>query len=648
MSPASASELEEQNKTATMVNNSEPQTATESESQPILTEKTIEQEKKTQKNRSSHKRDKDTTPPLKWSEQPKRNLESTLKPNEIPNIRDRESALGKEWCGIFEIDVEFKLHHYITAMSHLIENPNINSTVILRADIMKEFKYVYNENSDEPTVETYINENPEELLLNNSNNNDSTDIIKEEERILTRNLDDLEIKKVPLSEDFKPSIEIVRRMIPRNPSKDYIINQTCLILNNSKENSTLIVYTPHISNPEEVPFYLPEVQSIGLLYQNNKLSIHYLPFPNQSVSFFKELNPTERAIRIAYRLLNTAKKHSNGVMNGYQKRVNHDLVVSKVSFQDRYIALKQKYAKTLVDNWCESTDPRKHVFEDIAIAAFLIEFWNTIYESKESFEFRDLGCGNGLLVHILIMEGYRGIGIDARARKSWLTYPADVQARLKEQVIIPAVLLRPHPAIRSTQPHQLDNGLVFKVPLKPKPQHQGNSKPETQSAQFPANKVQMVECYTSAELLSSPQVNTTEFPKNTFIIGNHSDELTCWIPLFGYPFIVIPCCSHNLNGEKARYASNKHMQASNKSTSYSSNSRYASLVDHVEEIATTFGWKVEREMLRIPSTRNAAVIGYQSNNFPGKSIYEIMAMEGGADRWVENTMALMKKPPRDH
>ncbi|GMF07695.1 unnamed protein product [Ambrosiozyma monospora] len=100
-----------------------------------------------------------------------------------------------------------------------------------------------------------------------------------------------------------------------------------------------------------------------------------------------------------------------GVMNGYQKRVNHDLVVSKVAFQDRYIKLKQKYAKSLVDNWSESTDPRKHVFEDIAIAAFLIEFWNKIYEDKQQFEFRDLGCGNGLLCYILIMEGYRGIDL---------------------------------------------------------------------------------------------------------------------------------------------------------------------------------------------------------------------------------------------
>ncbi|GMF06487.1 unnamed protein product [[Candida] boidinii] len=91
------------------------------------------------------------------------------------------------------------------------------------------------------------------------------------------------------------------------------------------------------------------------------------------------------------------------------------------------------------------------------------------------------------------------------------------------------------------------------------------------------------------------------------------------------------------------------MQHNNKVTAYSSSSRYAALVDHVEEIATMAGWKIEREMLRIPSTRNAAVIGYQPDlKVMGKSIYEMLSIEGGADRWVENTMALMKRPPRDH
>lgn len=57
-------------------------------------------------------------------------------------------------------------------------------------------------------------------------------------------------------------------------------------------------------------------------------------------------------------------------------------------------------------------------------------------------------------------------------------------------------------------------------------------------------------------------------------------------------------------------------------------------------------------MLRIPSTRNAALIGFDCLNpetdGPFKSIYEILAMEGGAEGWVENAMALSSRSPRGH
>jgi hypothetical protein len=44
--------------------------------------------------------------------------------------------------------------------------------------------------------------------------------------------------------------------------------------------------------------------------------------------------------------------------------------------------------------------------------------------------FIDLGCGNGLLTHILISEGYAGYGFDLRARTSWTHYPQVTQSHL--------------------------------------------------------------------------------------------------------------------------------------------------------------------------------------------------------------------------
>lgn len=558
-----------------------------------------------------------------WRTGPKKNFNDTLKPEELPNIRDKESVLGPEWTGIFEIDVDFTSEHYIQAMENLINNPNINSTVILRSDILR--KVTYNDDGEQ-TGEEISEKVNEELIFEEV----------EGEEILVRNGNDTEVRMVPLPQNFKSSFQFVRRMIPRNPSKDYIINQTCSIMKCEEEDMVLVLYTPHISIPEENPFYLPPTKSIGILFNGStsKLSIHYLPFESQEVDIYKRLEPCDRPIRIAYRLLNTSKKHSCGVKTGYQKRVNHDQVVEKQAFQDTYILLKQKYAKYLVENWTESTDPRKHVFEDIAIAAFLIELWRKIYISKDVFEFRDLGCGNGILVYLLLQEGYRGEGIDARERKSWLSYPNNIQQCLKEQVIIPSALLRPHPLMYAQNPQLLDNGQEWKVPIHTKPQHQGNTK-------MSSKPTQVVECYTSNELLNDPKVCAAEFPPNTFVIGNHSDELTCWLPLLGYPFMVIPCCSHNLNGDKIRYSvSKKNMDKGN--------SKYQGLVDHVELLASMCGWDVEREMLRIPSTRNAAVIGYKPSENLANSVYEIIAMEGGATKWIENTMSLMKKPPRNH
>ena len=65
--------------------------------------------------------------------------------------------------------------------------------------------------------------------------------------------------------------------------------------------------------------------------------------------------------------------------------------------------------------WVEVTDPSKHVFEDIAIATWLICLW----KEDKSQRFVDLGCGNGFLTYILSQEGYIGYGVDMTKRKIW-------------------------------------------------------------------------------------------------------------------------------------------------------------------------------------------------------------------------------------
>lgn len=536
-------------------------------------------------------------------------------------IVDEPSIMGEPWISMYgtdpKIPTTFSRENFETAMLHVIREPNINSTAILRADILYENHYELIDGK-----KTLKDAKRQDFELSDT----ETTII---------NIDEKEPRETILPPELHlySKYAIVRRILPRNPYKDAIINQTCLVLNSTEpdEDTSVIIYTPHVDESDTCPFYIPHVKQVAILFHNNSITVHYIPF----VEMGKDNNnllkdESERVVRTAYRLLQTAFKHSRGVMSGYEKKVNHDLVVNKVQFQDRYINLKKKYSKFLVENWAESTDPKKHVFEDISIAAFLIELWIKIYgeDFKNKMQFRDLGCGNGVLVYLLITEGIKGYGIDARHRKSWSIYPQDVKNVLKEQVIIPSILLRPHPDIKKQYPQMEHNGRLF--PMKVAHEYIA-----------PATIV-----YSSEDLLKSPQVNIAEFPKDTFIIGNHSDELTCWIPLLGCPFMVIPCCSHNLSGQRTRF----NVRKGHKSI-INGNSSYAGLVDHVEDIATQLGWNIEKEMLRIPSTRNAAIISYENkdmSNFSTSGVYDMLMQEGGAEHWIQNTMTLMKGHPRSH
>jgi tRNASer (uridine44-2'-O)-methyltransferase len=156
------------------------------------------------------------------------------------------------------------------------------------------------------------------------------------------------------------------------------------------------------------------------------------------------------------------------------------------------------------------------------------------------------------------------------------------------------------------------------------------------------------------------------FPQGTFILSNHADELTTWTPLLAYqnksPFIAIPCCSHNLAGTRIRFNDREAPFAdpaipvpeteirktknplsaarlkenilamkrepaptssgnavlaprtSEKQNGLKPPSAYQSLTFYTARLATECGFLAEKEMLRIPSTRNAAIVGRDSKS----------------------------------
>lgn len=289
---------------------------------------------------------------------------------------------------------------------------------------------------------------------------------------------------------------------------------------------------------------------------------------------------------------------------------SNDNMVSRELVHNTYERLKDQYAEYLCDTWVEKIEPVKHIYEHLAIAAFLIELWRTMYGAVPAAEttketpintqfcgFIDIACGNGVVVYVLLMEGYSGCGYDARRRETWTIFPASVQERLMEKIYIP--------------------------------------KPFADSI--------------GTENIGV-EIHTGDFLPGTFIISNHADELTVWTPLMAalaspaspLPFLAIPCCSHSLSGSSYRFpspskiatenpGSKPHMQddvieqnpqpasgdlralraakAKEKTADGMSNSMYGSLTAKTMHIAQEIGYEVESTQLQIPSTRNMAIVG---------------------------------------
>ncbi|XP_071315024.1 probable tRNA (uracil-O(2)-)-methyltransferase isoform X2 [Trachinotus anak] len=202
-----------------------------------------------------------------------------------------------------------------------------------------------------------------------------------------------------------------------------------------------------------------------------------------------------------------------------------------------YQQLKEKY-KAMVKVWPEVTDPEKFVYEDVAIATYLLVLWAEERAEKglaARQSFVDLGCGNGLLVHILTNEGHPGKGIDVRRRKIWDTYGP--QTVLEEKAIIPS--------------------------------------------------------------------ESFLFPGADWLIGNHSDELTPWIPViaarssYSCRYFVLPCCFFDFCGKYQRRQCKK--------------SQYKEYIDFITEVSQVSGFNTEEDCLRIPSTKRVCLVGKSRN-----------------------------------
>ncbi|GKU07467.1 trna (uracil-o-)-methyltransferase [Fusarium langsethiae] len=497
-------------------------------------------------------------------------------PGSLPLLHERCGEAS--WIPMCRHTCTFETRHFDEIMLNLVENPNLNSKWLFRADV------IHDESTNLPVpADVKITEDSPHIR-------DFTGVVRQR--------------------------TIVRRLIPRNTLRDAPLDQTCSFyhslpgtreLNSGEQTGlmrSLVLYMPHASSAAELPFYHPKVKGICQLHEwdevteTGTVSVHFLLFDAEEESDGVD---QVKLGRIAYNLLQTIHKHGHGTAAGYIKRVHHDVIVPRERFQDKYSELKNKYARSLVQSWLETTDPAKHVFEDLGIAAFLIELWRDMYRGIDFPGFVDIGCGNGLLVHILKLEGYDGWGFDARERKSWSQYNSSFSGSPSGKSLQRLLLL---PSI---------------IPV------------ETLDG--------------SAKAIDPKDVHDGIFPKGTFIISNHADELTPWTPILAAisqcPFISIPCCSHNLTGGRWRAPPPRDKSKPK--------SMFASLVDWVAQIAEDCGWDVETEMLRIPSTRNTGLVGRRNTKDVEEiNMHAVLQKYGGVQGYYSNVAKLLKSSPRGH
>nr|XP_033806053.1 probable tRNA (uracil-O(2)-)-methyltransferase isoform X2 [Geotrypetes seraphini] len=203
--------------------------------------------------------------------------------------------------------------------------------------------------------------------------------------------------------------------------------------------------------------------------------------------------------------------------------------LAKWSTENKKSEFKNTLSLVSVARYCELYQRLKAKYKEMVKILWEDERIEKVLTKKQSFV--DLGCGNGLLVHILSNEGHPGRGIDVRRRKIWDMYGPETH--LQECAITPS-----------------DDYL---------------------------------------------------FPEVDWLIGNHSDELTPWLPViaarssYSCCYFVLPCCFFDFYGKYSRRQSKK--------------TQYREYLDFITEVGHKCGFNVEEDCLRIPSTKRVCLIG---------------------------------------
>ncbi|KAL4066317.1 hypothetical protein V8B97DRAFT_1980591 [Scleroderma yunnanense] len=164
------------------------------------------------------------------------------------------------------------------------------------------------------------------------------------------------------------------------------------------------------------------------------------------------------------------------------------------------------------------------------------------------------------------------------------------------------------------------------------------------------------------------------FKPDVFLIGNHADELTPWVPVLAAlhdaaGYLSIPCCAWGFDERFMRTSSvqpgfplshlatllsqgdpimdgESFIEHLNLGAEGSHKSQYSAYRIWLAQLSLWMGWKVECEVLRIPSTRNWGIVGCERVHGDGDRAREIITEV--IRRGIFKTRTSEGKLGRDH
>ncbi|KAK2584205.1 hypothetical protein KPH14_006626 [Odynerus spinipes] len=131
------------------------------------------------------------------------------------------------------------------------------------------------------------------------------------------------------------------------------------------------------------------------------------------------------------------------------------------------------------------------------------------------------------------------------------------------------------------------------------------------------------------------------FPDIDWLIGNHSDELTPWIPViaarssYKCRFFLLPCCAYEFDGKKYQRQS-------------ASKSQYSEYISYIKNISEICGFDTKIDKLRIPSTKRICLIGSKRNYLNEDSHLQDKRIQVLIDTRSSSSKDVNKKDDKEH